>query len=148
MHKKKENNAFKFLQSFVFIYDVCIYKMCRIQQGRKKKKKVLWNLFVCLENVNDQTGVRGAIIALGFLSRKIISGRSSKIILGWVLHWTLRCLSGSLVFLDLICPDLWASCLAYINCGWSFDDLLARLCIMICKSPCWPTFSTYGRRCV
>ena len=31
MHKKKENNAFKFLQAIVFIYDVCIYKMCRIQ---------------------------------------------------------------------------------------------------------------------
>ena len=30
MHKK-ENNAFKFLQAIVFIYDVCIYKMCRIQ---------------------------------------------------------------------------------------------------------------------
>ena len=45
-------------------------------------------------NVTDQTGVRETIIALGFLSRKIISGRSSKIILGWVLHWTLLCLSG------------------------------------------------------
>ena len=73
MHKKKENNAFKFLQAIVFIYDVCIYKMCRIQLGRKKKKKVLRNLFVCSENVPDQTGVREVIIALGFLSRKVIS---------------------------------------------------------------------------
>ena len=30
MHKK-ENNAFNFLQAIVFIYDVCIYKMCGIQ---------------------------------------------------------------------------------------------------------------------
>ena len=36
-------------------------------------KKVLRNLFICSENVTDQTGVREAIIALGFLSRKIIS---------------------------------------------------------------------------
>ena len=61
MHKK-ENNAFKFLKAIVFIYYAC-----RIQKGRKKK--VLRNLFI---NVTDQTGVREAIIALGFLSRKII----------------------------------------------------------------------------
>ena len=71
MHKKKENNAFEFLQAIVFIYDVCIYKMCRIRQERKKKKKVLRNLFVCSE-MKQIKQVREAIIALGFLSRKII----------------------------------------------------------------------------
>ena len=30
MHKK-EKNAFKFIQAIVFIYDECIYKICRIQ---------------------------------------------------------------------------------------------------------------------
>ena len=37
MHKKKGNNAFKFLQAIVFIYDVYIYKMCRINKEKRKK---------------------------------------------------------------------------------------------------------------
>ena len=69
MHKKKENNAFKFLQAFVFINDVHIYKMCRIQWGRKKRK-MSFELIRLFGNVTDQTGVGEAIIALGFLSRK------------------------------------------------------------------------------
>ena len=69
MYKKKGNNAFKFLQSIVFINDICIYKMCRIQWGRKKRKRS-YELIRSFGNVTDQTGARESIIALGFLSRK------------------------------------------------------------------------------
>ena len=69
MYKKKENNAFKSLQAIVFINDVRIYKMCRIQWGRKKRKR-FYELIRSFGNVTDQTGVREANIALGFLSRK------------------------------------------------------------------------------
>ena len=73
MHEKKENDAFKFLQAFVFINDVHIYKICRIQWGRKKRKKS-YALIHLFGNVTDQTVVREAIIAFGFLSRKKIIG--------------------------------------------------------------------------
>ena len=73
MYRKKENNAFKFLQAIVFINDVRIYKMCKIQWGRKKRKRS-YELIRLFGNVTDQTGAREAIIALGFLSRKKIIG--------------------------------------------------------------------------
>ena len=66
MYKKKKNNAFKFLQAIVFINDVRIYKMRRIQWGRKKRKRS-YELIRFFGNV---TGVGEAMIALGFLSRK------------------------------------------------------------------------------
>ena len=68
MYKKKENNAFKFLQAIVFINDVHIYKMCTIQWGKKRKKS--YELICLFGNVTDQTSVREEIISLGFLSRK------------------------------------------------------------------------------
>ena len=68
MHKK-ENNAFKFLQAIVFINDVRIYKMCRIQWGRKKRKRS-YELICLFGNVTDQTSEREEIIFLGFLNRK------------------------------------------------------------------------------
>ena len=69
MHKKKENNAFKFLQAIIFINDVRIYQIWRIQWGKKKSKRS-YELIRLFGNVTDQTSVREAIISLGFLSRK------------------------------------------------------------------------------
>ena len=44
-----------------------------VQNTIKKKEKALTKLIRLFGNVTDQTGVREAIVALVFLSRKIIS---------------------------------------------------------------------------
>ena len=69
VRKKKENNAFKFLKAIVFIYDV----FTKYVEYNKEKEKGLTKLVRLFGNVTDQAGVREAIIALGFLWRKIIS---------------------------------------------------------------------------
>ena len=70
MHKKKENNAFKFLQAIVFIYDA--FTKCLEYNKEERKRERSYETYSLFGNVTDQTGVREAIIALGFLSRKII----------------------------------------------------------------------------
>ena len=149
MYKKAANNAFKFLQAFVFINDVRIYKMCRIQWGRKKRKKVL-RTYLFVRKCDRSNRCKGGsycpwvswqknknnrlspLLLRTFGSKlNLVWSRSSK--MGAALNSPLSLCSS--VDFDLIRTGLSASCLVNINWRWSFDDPWACLCIMICKSP-------------
>ena len=57
----------------LFLSMIYVFTKCVEYNKEERKTKRSYETYSFVRNVTDQTGVREAIIALGFLSRKIIS---------------------------------------------------------------------------